>query len=205
MTDKLFLFTRYPQAGCAKTRLIPALGPEGAALLQRRMTEQTLDTARALQNEYPVNLEIRYAGGDLAMMKKWLGPDLDYCRQGNGDLGARLGRAFAEAFNSGYQRVLIIGADCPALSPQILAGGFAGLAEHDLVLGPAADGGYYLVGLARPCPQLFRNRPWGSDRLLHETLAAAEKNALSCHLLEELADVDRPEDLAHFSGYPDPE
>ena len=100
---------------------------------------------------------------------------------------------------------MIIGADCPALTPEILETGFSRMADHDLVLGPATDGGYYLIGLTCPCPELFNNRPWGSNKLLAETLAAANNLKLKYLLLEELTDVDRPEDLNYFSDHPDPQ
>ena len=207
MKKKLILFTRYPVAGHTKTRLIPALGATGAADLQRQMTERTLQTAEnlAATAETQPELEIRHEGGSDGQMGKWLGPNRIYCEQGSGDLGEKMSRAVAEAFQAGYHQVMVIGTDCPGLSPGILASGFTRLADHDLVLGPAADGGYYLIGLAHPCPELFNNRSWGNNSLLAETLTAAKELALKFYLLEELADVDRPEDLKYFGGYPDPE
>jgi hypothetical protein len=202
LKKKLILFTRYPVAGHTKTRLIPALGAEGAADLQRRMTELTLRTVEDPAVESQPELEIRYAGGSGEQMENWLGPDRIYCEQGAGDLGEKMSRAMTEAFQSGYRQVMIIGADCPGLSPGGLSTGFSRLADHDLVLGPAADGGYYLIGLARPCPELFSNRSWGSNILLSETITAAKKHALKFYLLEELTDVDHPEDLKYFGDYP---
>ncbi len=205
MKKKLLLFTRYPVAGQTKTRLIPALGPEGAADLQRRLTEQTLRTAEKLATGSQPELEIRHAGGSSEQMKNWLGPKRIYRDQGPGDLGEKMTRAMTEAFQAGYRQVMVIGADCPGLSPEILASGFSSLADHSLVLGPAVDGGYYLLGLTRPCPELFSNRSWGSNLLLAETMTAAKKLALKFFLLKELADVDRPEDLKHFGDYPNSE
>ncbi|MEN8134048.1 MAG: TIGR04282 family arsenosugar biosynthesis glycosyltransferase [Thermodesulfobacteriota bacterium] len=205
MKKKLILFTRYPVAGHTKTRLIPALGPEGAADLQRLMTERTLRTAENLTAEFPPALEIRHSGGSIGQMKDWLGPDRIYREQGDGDLGEKMARAMAEAFQAGYRQVMVIGADCPGLSPEILASGFSRLADHSLVLGPATDGGYYLLGLTRPCPELFSNRSWGGNLLLAETMSAAKKLALKFYLLKELADVDRPEDLKHLGDYPNSE
>jgi len=202
---RLIIFTRYPEPGKAKTRLIPVLGPEKAADLQRRMTESTIQTARALVSKTGIELEIRYDGGDHGLMSDWLGPDITLCRQGDGDLGEKMDRAFSETFADGIDRVMIIGSDCPGLSPDILATGFSQLASHDLVLGPAGDGGYYLIGLAAPCPPLFRNRPWGSKRLLAETVDTAKIEDLKFFLLEELNDVDRPEDLHDLGDHSYPE
>jgi rSAM/selenodomain-associated transferase 1 len=205
LTNRLIIFTRYPEPGKTKTRLIPALGSEGAADLQRQMTETTLSVSRRFMVENDTSLEVRYEGGDPSLMQDWLGRDLAFCRQGSGDLGEKMIRAFDEAFAVGSSRVMIIGSDCPDLSPEILAAGFAALADHDLVLGPASDGGYYLIGLSAPCTPLFRGCPWGTEQLLTETMAAAEREAITFHLLEELKDVDRPEDLVDLGGHPDPE
>jgi len=205
LKKKLIIFTRYPEVGRVKTRLIPALGPQGAADLQERMTEDTLRTAEAAAAENGLDLEIHHAGSNTEQMAAWLGPHRSYRGQGSGDLGDKLARAFADAFREHYHQVMIIGADCPALTPRTLADGFAGLRDHELVLGPAADGGYYLIGLSRPCPELFAGQPWGSDTLLSATIDVARKLDLTFHLLEELADVDRPEDLKTFSNHSDPE
>ncbi|MCA1765588.1 MAG: TIGR04282 family arsenosugar biosynthesis glycosyltransferase [Desulfobulbaceae bacterium] len=205
MKKKLILFTRYPEAGRVKTRLIPALGPKGAAALQARMTEDTLRTAEAAAAENDLDLEIRHSGSDTGQMATWLGPHHSYRGQGSGDLGDKMARAFAGAFQDHYHQVMIIGADCPALTARTLADGFAGLRGHELVLGPAADGGYYLIGLSRHCPELFAGQPWGSNTLLSATIAVARKLDLTFHLLEELADVDRPEDLEAFGNHSDPE
>lgn len=205
MKSKLIIFTRYPRAGHTKTRMIEALGPAGAADLQRQLTEQAVQTAENLAGRCSLNLEIRYWGGSLGQMQKWLGPNRLFCEQGPGDLGEKMARAFTEAFEDDYHQVMLIGADCPHLSPAILATGFSRLADHDLILGPASDGGYYLIGLTRPCPDLFRHRSWGSNLLLAETVAAAKRSALNLYLLEELPDVDRPEDLIHFGNYSHPQ
>ena len=136
-SDRLILFTRYPVAGEVKTRLIPALGPEGSCELHRKMTEHTVDQLRIFSAACPEVFEVRYQGGNDSLMKQWLGSDLFFASQGNGDLGLRLERAFHEAFQSGANRVVIVGSDCPGLTPGILRQAFDGLADHDLVIGPA--------------------------------------------------------------------
>ncbi|MEN8142095.1 MAG: TIGR04282 family arsenosugar biosynthesis glycosyltransferase [Thermodesulfobacteriota bacterium] len=205
MKTKLIVFTRYPQAGRTKTRLIPALGAEGAADLQRQMTKQIVRTALLLTEDVPLEIEINFAGGSIGEMENWLGQDLCYRPQGSGDLGEKMDRAFSESFHDGYHQVIIIGADCPNISVPILTEAFNKLAEQDLVLGPATDGGYYLIGLSALYPRLFTKLPWGTSKVLPKTLAIAEKLALSLFLLEELSDVDRPEDLKYFGGDPHPE
>jgi rSAM/selenodomain-associated transferase 1 len=201
--EKIMLFTRYPAPGQAKTRLMPALGARGAAALQRRLTEQTVARIRTLQSRRPVRFEIRYTGGNRKLFRKWLHGE-DLISQGENGLGDRLRRAFAAAFAQGYRRVVAIGADCPSLSPEVLTGAFEELRHRDLVLGPAEDGGYYLLGLSRRAPALFVDIPWGTSSVLAVTAARAEANALSVSLLEPLADVDRPEDLIHLDYHPRP-
>ncbi|MBU0479662.1 MAG: TIGR04283 family arsenosugar biosynthesis glycosyltransferase [Proteobacteria bacterium] len=193
-SEKLLIFTRYPTAGSTKTRLIESLGGEGAADLQRRMSERTVAVARTL----PADLEVRYFGGSREQVSSWLGDAIRIQDQGEGDLGVKMARAFAESFAEGYQRVIIIGADCPSLTAAILSEGFTELKDRQMVLGPAEDGGYYLLGLTRSCPALFEDQPWGTSGVLDNTLAVADKLGLEYRLLEKLHDIDRPEDLARM-------
>ena len=199
---RLILFTRYPEPGRTKTRLIPALGAQGAATLQQRMSELLVARMAEFAANFPVRPEIRYADGNQQAMEDWFSCDIPCLPQGEGDLGDRLHRAFAQAFAQGAQKVVIIGADCPHLTPALFAQAFAALEQEDLVLGPATDGGYYLVGLNRLVPGLFTEIPWGSGEVLAATLKQAQALHLSTHLLEPLADVDRPEDLRHFDHHP---
>jgi len=202
---RLILFTRYPEPGRTKTRLIPALGAKGAATLQQRMSELLVTRMTEFAANFPANLEIRYADGNQQAMEDWFSSDIPCLPQGKGDLGDRLHRAFAQAFAQGAQKVVVIGADCPRLTPALFAQAFAALEREALVLGPAMDGGYYLVGLNRVAPGLFAEIPWGSGEVLTATLKQAQALHLSTHLLEPLADVDRQEDLRHFHCHPDPQ
>jgi rSAM/selenodomain-associated transferase 2/rSAM/selenodomain-associated transferase 1 len=193
--DRLIIFTRYPEPGATKTRLIPALGPQGAADLHRQMSEHTLTWARRLKETSAVSPEVRYDGGDEHRIQQWLGADIPFFHQGSGDLGARMARAFQEAFQAGAGPVILVGTDCPGLTGQLIQKSFAVLQQSDVVLGPADDGGYYLIGLRRVIPQLFAEIPWGTGGVLSKTLQIAEDLKLRVFLLEPLGDVDRPEDL----------
>jgi uncharacterized protein len=195
-SQRIILFSRYPLPGTAKTRLIPALGPCGAAALQRRMTEQTLTTAIEAGDELGADIEVRYADGDAARMRRWLGARPQYIPQGAGDLGDRMARALKTALDQGCQRVVVIGTDCPALTPQHLYDAMDALATNDLVLGPSDDGGYWLIGMSRLCP-VFADVAWGGPTVLEATLAHASLLGLRVHLLEELQDIDTPADLEH--------
>ena len=193
--DRLIIFPRYPEPGKTKTRLIPALGAEGAADLHRQMVDSTLTWARQLQKNSAMSLEVHYEGGDEYQIQQWLGPDIPCCPQANGDLGEPIAHAFQEAFSAGMARAIIVGTDCPGLTANLAQTAFDALLDYDVVLGPAKDGGYYLVGLRKPVPQLFGGIPWGSGEVLPKTLRIAADLNFRVFLLEPLADVDRPEDL----------
>jgi len=169
------------------------------------MSEAIVSRMAAFAADYPVSPEIRYADGNQQAMEAWLSTDIPCLPQGEGDLGDRLLLAFAQAFAQGAQSVVVIGADCPDLGPTLFAQAFSALTRKNLVLGPAMDGGYYLVGLNRPAPALFSDIPWGNSEVLAATLKQAKELHLSIHLLEPLADVDRPEDLRHFDHYSHPQ
>ncbi len=193
--ERLIIFTRYPEPGKTKTRLIPALGAEKAAALQRQMTEYTLSQVRELQKERLVTAEVRFAGGDRTLMVGWLGSDLIYKPQGEGDLGTRMARSLSLACQDNVDSVVIIGTDCPGLNAQLMAKAFKQLHAQDLVLGPALDGGYYLLGLRYFIPELFIGINWGTAEVLQQTVDIATQLNLSVAYLPQLADVDRPEDL----------
>ncbi|WP_421655958.1 TIGR04283 family arsenosugar biosynthesis glycosyltransferase [Leptothermofonsia sp. ETS-13] len=194
-SDRLIIFTRYPVPGAAKTRLIPALGAEGAAELHRTMAEYTLAQSRVLQSSDSVTLEVRFDGGSAIAMEAWLGSGLRYQLQGEGDLGDRLIRAFQSAFDEGATSVIIIGTDCPELNAPLLQEAFKHLRHHNLVLGPAVDGGYYLIGLRSPVPKLFQQIAWSTATVLRQTVEIAERLGLAIAYLPTLSDVDYPEDL----------
>jgi len=198
--EHLILFTRYPIAGKAKTRLIPALGAEGAAALQRQLTELTLCRAMALAVARGVSIEVRYEGGTESLMRDWLGPKPRYTPQGEGDLGQRLARAAQSAFDDDAESVVIIGADCPRLDERILHQAFDTLRKIEVVFGPAKDGGYYLVGLRRPMPALFQGIAWSTSSVLADSIATAHSNGCESILLNTLPDVDEPPDLADWQS-----
>lgn len=193
--EQLVVFTRCPEPGRTKTRLIPVVGREGAAELQRRMTEHTMHTAGTLAGRRPLSLEVRFEGGSERLIRRWLGPDSAYAEQGGRDLGEKMRRAFDDAFARSMTRVVVVGCDCPGVTARLLESAFDALRERDVVLGPASDGGYYLIGLRAPEPRVFQDIPWGTAEALARTLEAAQAAALSVCRLETLDDVDRPEDL----------
>lgn len=193
---RIILFTRYPEPGITKTRLIPALGAEGAATLHRQLTEHAL---RAARNQDVASVEVAWTGGSEPAMRSWLGPDISLREQDTGDLGERMSTAFWSAFKEGVTEVVIAGSDCPDIDRATYEAAFDALRDHDLVLGPAVDGGYYLIGLkASAGPMLgllMEGVEWGTNSVLSETLEGARIAGLRVAQLATLADVDLPSDL----------
>jgi len=180
-------------AGAVKTRLIPALGAAGAAALHARLLERTLETASTAAVA-PVELWCAPDTDDDAFVmaaKRW---SVTLHAQSPGDVGIRMFAALGEAL--GYcDRVVLVGCDCPALTATDLAAAFAALEDSDVVLGPAEDGGYVLIGVRRLSPVLFAGVDWGSNRVLRQTRARLTALGWRWHELRMLWDVDRPEDL----------
>lgn len=202
MTTQLILFTRYPEPGHTKTRLIPAIGPEDAALLQQRLTSHTLGIVRHFQKQIPLKIEVQFAGRDVSAMQAMFGDDVRYTSQQGEHLGERLHNAIESAFEQGIQQVIVIGADCPSLDVQILTAASRQLESHDVVLGPAEDGGYYLIGVKSPQPSLFQDIPWGTSQVLAKTLQKIDTLQLRVKQLPPFSDVDYPEDLVPCRRWP---
>jgi len=188
--EQIIVFTRYPEPGTTKTRLAKATGDKGAAAIQKKLTEQTLSQVRLLLHLSTAEVSIAFEGGSLEQMRKWLGFDFNYQAQGCGDLGQRMADAFAAAFKRGYARIVIIGTDCPGLQAAHLMHAFELLDRKDLVLGPAADGGYYLIGLKRVVEPVFAGIEWGRETVLAETLQRIQSDGLTCSTLPLWYDVD---------------
>jgi len=180
--------------------MIPVLGAEGAAKLQRKMTEHALSRMMELTASNDLTIEIRYDGGNEHLMRRWLGSQFEYASQGGGDLGKRMQRAFEDAFTSGAAAVIIIGTDIPDLTAVDISKAFAVLKQKKMVLGPAKDGGYYLIGLQKNAflpsvGDLFAGIKWGECDVLKKTLHISKRIGLNHSLLKEMDDVDRPEDI----------
>jgi rSAM/selenodomain-associated transferase 1 len=193
----LIIFARAPIPGRAKTRLIPALGEKGAATLQQCLLENTLVTVSSLQT---------------CRLELWCTPDtshpsfrrLDnkyplslYQQQGN-DLGERMAHAMQRALRES-RNAIIIGTDCPELTGDDITQAAATLQQgYDAVIGPAVDGGYYLLGLKRYEPSLFQNIRWGTDSVFRQTLERLARAGMAYQTLKTKHDLDRPADLERF-------
>ncbi len=203
MSHRLILMLKFPTPGAVKTRLAPALGQQRACELHRALVRQTLAEVARFAKQEPVAIEVRVAAApDATAVRAWLGDAVAIRDQGEGDLGDRMDRAVICAFSEGSSSVVVIGGDCPQLTAEHLSAAFATLAQSDAVLGPAADGGYYLIGQRRPLSVLFHGIRWGSTEVLAQTLAVARAHSIVVAQLATLHDVDLPEDLRHWAGTP---
>jgi len=197
----LIVFLRYPEGGKAKTRLIPELGAEGAAALAHELAKHALEVADSAAAYGNIDVSIWYTDCDEGDAREIAPAAHIYHEQTGPDLGSRMNAAFEESFQQGYEQVALIGTDCPELDDSIINEAFDLLADADLGIGPARDGGYYLISLKAPAPELFKGVPWGSSNVLETTVEAAEKLGLSMEGLPILWDVDRPEDLVDYELY----
>lgn len=186
MLPTIALFARFPTPGAAKTRLIPALGADGAARLHRVLVERTLATIRASKLPFAVHI----TGSPPEDFAAWLGEHVPLVEQGEGDLGARLARVQAPA--------ILLGADVPGLTAAHLTAAAEAMQQGEVVIGPALDGGYYLLGFTRPLPFVFTAMQWGTDAVLPETLARLAAHGITPTFLGPQDDCDRPEDLARW-------
>lgn len=191
----VLVFVRAPELGRVKTRLAAVVGPGAALRVYRRLAEHTLREAAALAGE-GVGVRVHHTPADAGdAVRAWLGPGPAYLPQADGDLGRRMEDAFARAFADGAERVVIVGSDLPDVSASLLRRAFAALDDHPAVLGPARDGGYYLLGLSRMTDGLFDGIAWSTPEVLPATLTRFRAAGVAPAMLEALADVDEVQDL----------
>jgi rSAM/selenodomain-associated transferase 1 len=190
--EALTVIAKEPVAGLAKTRLVPALGEAGAARAAAAMLTDTLAAVSATDAE----LWLCFTPAEAKERLGRLAPGFGLLAQAPGDLGDRLAACLADLLAAGADRVAIVGADTPHVPITSYRRAFALLERADVVLGPALDGGYYLVAAKTARPELFVGIPMGTDTVLSETLARAARDGLVVALLPPLRDLDRVEDLA---------
>jgi rSAM/selenodomain-associated transferase 1 len=190
----LLLFAKAPRAGLCKTRLVlpPIIDAESVARLADAFLR---DTVRAIGGLARTQHQISYTPADAAPYFEALDPTARLACQVDGPFGQRIAGAFDAAFAAGAQRVVLVGADTPHLESKRMERAFAALEDHEIVLGPCADGGYYLLGMRRPCPRLFEDIEWSTARVRGQTLERAAEAGLSVCELEVEFDVDEPADL----------
>ena len=189
VSPKLSIFARLPVPGQVKTRLVPAVGEEGAARIYARLLAHTVEVAK----ESGLDFELRVTGGEVEAFHSLFGSNVAVVDQGGGDLGAKMGRVEAPA--------MLIGSDCPGISVPLLQAAAGALDDRRVVLGPANDGGYYLIGFTEPVPFLFEDMEWSTPKVLPETLTRLAARGYGPAILPELADIDTGEDLAAWPEF----
>lgn len=208
--EEVIIFTRYPQPGNVKTRLIPYLGKEEATRVHRLLTEQVVRHVLPLQQMRPVRLSLHYTGCTKEQMKNWLARPAILEKQHGADVGLRMAAALKEASARGVRRTVLIGTDCPSMNADLLAGALDVLLTHEVVLGPTFDGGYYLIGVNRNLPEekidtFFQDIAWGTSTVFRQTVRKLISGCISFATLKTLHDIDRPEDLEYFHNYTNPQ
>jgi rSAM/selenodomain-associated transferase 1 len=191
---RLIIFVKAPRPGAVKTRLARELGADAACAAYRQMVEQLIARLMGLDR-----VELRFTPDDAGdQVKAWQRPGWQLVPQGEGDLGQRLQRAFADAFALFPIPVLVIGSDCPTLTQADIELAWDALRENDAVLGPAQDGGYWLIGLREPQPNLFETIAWSTPEVLQQTLQKIEIAGLKAKLLQVRRDIDSAADWSEF-------
>lgn len=196
----LAIFARFPEPGRVKTRLAAGIGEEPACRIYRAIAERTVRRADRWAQGGGRHVRIcttRHAG---PRWHRWLGNHLDIRPQSGSDLGERMHRALARGLEDGFDAAICVGTDAPGLTAAHLAQAQEALEEADVVVGPSRDGGYYLIGVNRTAPELFRDIPWSTDRVLDATRVAAKRAGLRVAELPTLNDVDTAADLWAGAG-----
>jgi rSAM/selenodomain-associated transferase 1 len=186
----LIVFSKNPAAGRVKSRLAASIGDEKALQIYEQLRELTERATVNIAASKVICYSDFIPESDLLLTgntEAWL-------QQGS-DLGERMHHAFLKGFTLGFTSIALIGTDCPEITPFILDLAFRKLEEHDVVLGPARDGGFYLVALKHPFPQLFLKRTWSTSKVLNDSLSIVREHRRSLGLLPALSDIDTIEDL----------
>ena len=186
----LLIFYKNPELGKVKTRLAATIGNEKALAVYLKLAEHTKNITEGLEAD-----KVVFYSHAVEIKDQW--PDEVYQKhaQSGADLGERMLNAFQYGFNNGYTNICIIGTDCLELNRTIIETAFHALEQHDVVLGPAKDGGYYLLGMKKMHADFFINKNWSTQTVMHDTLLNVLQQQASVYLLPLLSDVDVEEDL----------
>ena len=192
--SSVVLFVRSPERGRVKSRLAAAIGGKMAREIYKGFVLDILETLNG--GRYPFRIFF-YPGNSEERMVKWLGKNFVYVPQRGSGIGKRMENAFAESFSMGAQKVVLIGSDIPDLPNSIIHRAFLSLGKSDAVLGPASDGGYYLIGFKKTSflPDVFHGIPWSTPFVYRETMGVFRRSKYRVHILRQWNDVDTLDDL----------
>ena len=193
-TSVVLLFTKIPVRDRVKTRLAQDLDGDLVLRLYESMVLDTIDMLKQSGFQFRICIS---PPGAVEEARTWLGRDYSYMPQNGGDLGERMEQAFVRVFFEGYREAILIGSDIPGLSSGTVQEAFASLASHGAVIGPANDGGYYLIGFSREAfyPEIFHSMPWSTPAVFRETLERFASASRPVFVLPEYIDADTREDL----------
>lgn len=194
MSNCLLIFTRNPELGKVKSRLAQGVGQENALAIYKKLLQHTQEVVTQVNCERWVGYSVIIRTNDL-----WPETDFKKFKQEGTDLGKRMSHAFETAFAAGHTKVIIVGSDLYDLRPTHLEEAFTALQKNDVVLGPAQDGGYYLLGMKSLIPEVFSDKEWGTETVYKDTLDNLQTK--SVHLLEMLNDIDYAQDLEPYSEF----
>lgn len=195
MKRVLIIFAKEPKKGAVKTRLLEAFSEEKCLLLYKEFLRNTVDLARNIKCSQRI---IAYdSGNQMPLFLKKIAGEFEFYQQEGSDLGEKMFNAF-KSFSAKNIKTVIIGSDSPYLPRVYLNKAFDELDKNDLVLGPAYDGGYYLIGLKRPCKKIFQNIKWSSRGVFKATLKKAKRLKKRAAVLDFWYDIDTPEDLKYL-------
>lgn len=189
MTRALIIFLKYPELGRCKTRLAETIGDENALKIYKKL----LSHSHQITKDLPVD-KFLYFDTQTDKNLEWEG-NYKIAYQKQTDLGGRMEQAFADLFGQAYYKVIIIGSDCIELKTEIINDAYRQLNHYDVVIGPAKDGGYYLLGLNNPTPELFKNIEWSTNTVLADTIKTIQNLGLTYSFMPVLSDIDIEEDL----------
>jgi uncharacterized protein len=187
--NALIIFQKNAEIGKVKTRLAATIGDENALAIFQYLVNYTCKFAEKVEADKFLFYS-DYVDNDVVLPENF-----KKMTQNGIDLGERMSNAFRKVFELGYENVIIIGTDCYELNAKILNNSFQKLAKNDLVIGPANDGGYYLLGMKKLHEKLFQNKIWSSDSVAYETMKDIEKMQMTCFETEPLNDIDTEQDL----------
>lgn len=194
--DRLIIFVRNADVGKVKTRLGESIGNDAALRIYIKLLEVTWSQAKDVNAAKHVFYSERVEQNDTLM------PSENKFVQKGADLGERMLNAFQDSFENGAEKMVIIGSDCPEITTELIDSAFENLDRYDVVLGPAKDGGYYLLGMKCPLPMLFRNKEWGTDTVFADTVLDLIDMGLTHFRLKELSDLDTIYDLHLLDDLP---
>jgi len=186
----LIIFTKNPEPGLVKTRLASSIGNEKALEVYETLRHHTASITATVDVEQTVYYSRFIPSTDVFLSNNCHGK-----LQAGEDLGERMLHAICKEFDAGFRHIVLIGTDCYELSSAILVSAFDALERSEAVIGPASDGGFYLIGMNRPIPELFIQRQWSTSNVLRETIDILQQFAITHELLPELSDIDTFDDL----------